>query len=116
MNIDSKVPEMLAEMAATFKERSATYHSNYLIVGEMLAALYPDGITLKTPDDFIRFHFVDWTIGKLSRWANTGMAHEDSIKDAAVYTTMLASLVKEMNAAAAISKGRRPAPNTPTPV
>jgi hypothetical protein len=95
MSLNDTVPAMLEEMAATFKERNTTYRDNYLIVGQMLAALYPDGITLKTPEDFIRFHLVDWTIGKLSRWANTGMDHEDSIKDAAVYTTMLAAWTRD---------------------
>ncbi len=91
MTMNEAVPALLEDMIATFKERNTTYRDNYLIVGKMLAALYPDGITLKTPDDFIRYHFVDWLIGKLSRWANTGMAHDDSIKDAAVYAAMLAA-------------------------
>jgi hypothetical protein len=85
------VPTMLEDMLITFKERNTTYNDNYLIVGQVMAALYPDGITLKTPEDFIRYHFVDWMVGKLSRWVRTGMTHDDSIKDAAVYATMLAA-------------------------
>lgn len=91
------VLKTMDEMRATLLERGATYGDNYNMMGVVMKALYPDGITLKTEDDFIRWHWVDWTVGKLTRWVKTGMNHEDSIKDAAVYVTFLAAFNREKN-------------------
>jgi hypothetical protein len=94
MSLNEDVPAMLTEMTQTFRDRNSTYGDNYLLLGRIMAALYPDGITLKTEDDFIRYHWLDWAIGKLTRWVRAGMNHDDSIKDAAVYLTMLAAWSK----------------------
>ncbi len=92
--------EFLSEGAATFKARNAVYGNNYLNVGNAMAGLFPDGITLKTADDHNRFHIFMLGIVKLSRYANSFSKgdHADSSHDNTVYTAMLESIAEEIRA------------------
>lgn len=81
--------DILAAAADTFRERRAIYGDNYIKVGAMFAVLYPDGLTLRTADDFSRFELFMFVIVKLSRFSNSQMTHVDSIHDACVYAAML---------------------------
>lgn len=82
--------EILREAAVTFEERNKVYGNNYERVGEVMAGLFPDGITLKTPQDHNRFHIFMLIIVKLSRYAvNWEKGHQDSIRDTATYAAML---------------------------
>jgi hypothetical protein len=85
---------ILDEMANTFRERNVMYGDNWEKVANVLSALFPQGITLTTPEDFARFHFLDWTVGKFTRFVNTGMTHAESVHDGAVYMAMLEALLK----------------------
>lgn len=91
----SKKPhEILFEAAKLFKARNAVYSDNYLRAGRALAALFPNGIELKTVDDHNRFQIFNLIIVKLSRYTvnwNEG-GHADSIHDAAVYCAMLEAI------------------------
>ena len=93
MKIQLEADKILEEMAETFRERNKLYGSNYNAVGEVLIALFPDGVTLKTKEDFIKWHFMDWKVGKLTRFARTKMTHIDSLHDDAVYTAMLEDFI-----------------------
>lgn len=84
--------KILEDMANTYRERNALYKSNYLKVGKILAILYPEGVHLKTAEDFTRWHFIDWMIGKLSRFSVNN--HPDSIHDLAVYAAMIEGWIK----------------------
>ncbi len=92
--------EFLSEGAATFKARNAVYGNNYLNVGNAMAGLFPDGITLKTADDHNRFHIFMLGIVKLSRYANSFSkgGHADSSHDNTVYSAMLESIDEEIRA------------------
>jgi hypothetical protein len=79
-------------MAATYRDRNATYGNNCTKVGQILAILYPDGMQLKTADDFTRWHLVDWMVGKLTRFSCGN--HLDSIHDLAVYAAMVEGWLK----------------------
>lgn len=95
----------MSSMAETFRERGKVYKDNYLRMGGVMTALFPEGIVLKTEQEFIKWHLLDWTIGKLTRFATTGMTHIESIHDAAVYLAMLeAELLNE--AKENVDKGR----------
>jgi hypothetical protein len=87
-----KGDKILEDMAATYRERNATYGNNCTKVGQILAILYPDGMQLKTADDFTRWHLVDWMVGKLTRFACGN--HLDSIHDLAVYAAMVEGWLK----------------------
>ncbi len=86
--------DILLEMGETFKERNKMYKDNFLNVGTALGEVFPDGVTLKSGEDFTRFQFVLQIIGKLTRyvanWDQGG--HQDSIHDLAVYAAMLESV------------------------
>lgn len=81
--------KVLEAMAATFRQRNSEYGDNYLTLGAVMAALFPEGVTLKTEEDFIKYHFFDWAIGKFTRFTRTGMQHMDSLHDCAVYLAMM---------------------------
>lgn len=86
---------ILDEMADTFRERNKIYGDNYKRVGAVMAAMFPNGIMLKTADDFNRWHLFELQIVKLTRFANSGLTHKDSIHDEAVYGAMVESLITE---------------------
>jgi hypothetical protein len=85
--------EILNSMADTFRERNKIYGDNYKTVGAVMVALFPNGITLLTKEQFNTWHLFELMIVKLTRFANTEMKHKDSIHDAAVYAAMVESLM-----------------------
>lgn len=86
---------ILDEAAETFRERNAIYKNNFLMVGNIMAAMFPEGVTLKTPDDHNRFHLFMLKVVKLSRFTISGMTHVDSIRDDLVYSAMVEALTNE---------------------
>ncbi|MCX7124097.1 MAG: hypothetical protein NTV32_10645 [Gammaproteobacteria bacterium] len=86
-----KPNEILDEAAKTFADRDKQYGNNYLVIGEALAALLPNGIALKTPEDFNRFHLWLMALAKLSRYGKNlaSGGQQDSIRDACVYSAIL---------------------------
>ena len=89
--------DILAEMADTFRERNKVYGDNYKRVGAVMVAMFPNGVQLKTEEDFNRWHLFELMVVKLTRFANTGLVHQDSIHDAAVYAAMVESLINKEN-------------------
>lgn len=86
------VPEVLRSAAKTYEERNAVYGDNWRKVGAVMAAMYPDGMQLRNADDFDRWHLFELIVVKLTRFANSGLTHLDSIHDAMVYAGMLESI------------------------
>lgn len=82
--------EILNEMASTFAERNAVYRDNYTRVAPVIKALWPNGVPaeLVTED---RWHLFELLVVKLTRFATSGLTHQDSIHDAAVYAAMIES-------------------------
>ena len=67
------------------------------IGGKAMEAIFPEGLTIKTADDWNRIHLFLLNMVKVTRYANnynTG-GHEDSLRDAIVYNAML-QFVDEM--------------------
>lgn len=84
--------DVLAAAAATFRERNAVYGSNYRMVGPMMAVLFPDGV----PSELVThhsFHLFELMLVKLSRFAISGLSHQDSVRDLAVYAAMIESII-----------------------
>lgn len=89
MNAD----KLLEEAAKTFREKNKVYGDNYKRVGEMMAGMFPAGVTLKTAHDWNRMHILLLCIVKLTRYAvNWEKGHKDSVHDLAVYAAMLESI------------------------
>ena len=91
-----RADEVLEEMAKTFRRSNGKYKDNWKNTGAAMKAMFPEGITLETEDDFVRFHLLEWTIGKITRFVNTGMTDKESVHDAAVYLAMIEAFLNEM--------------------
>jgi hypothetical protein len=89
--------DILAEMADTFRERNKVYGDNYKRVGAVMAAMFPNGMTLVTEHDYNVWHLFELMVVKMTRFANSDLTHEDSIHDAAVYAAMVESLIRKDN-------------------
>lgn len=87
--------DILAEMADTFRERNKVYGDNYKRVGDVMSALFPEGVMLVTPEDFNVWHLFELMVVKMTRFANSDLTHEDSIHDLAVYAAMVESLIRK---------------------
>lgn len=89
--------ELLEAFATLQRDKDHEYGARWRDFGFIQAALFPDGITLKTVKDHSRFALLTWMLSKLSRYAANFAAggHEDSIRDLSVYAAMLAALDQE---------------------
>ncbi len=86
--------QYLEELVQLHAERGERYTDDYKRRGSSLLPMFPDGLTLKTPEDFNRFAILVHIHGKLMRYANMfgkgGCA--DSLRDIAVYAMLLQEL------------------------
>lgn len=89
-----RVVQLLNDAIAIREVRNADYAAAYILHGEVVKALFPDGVNLDNSHDMRRFAIVDTIIGKLLRYTlnfeNGG--HDDSLKDISVYSNMLRHL------------------------
>lgn len=83
------MPELLKSLAETFRSRDADYGANYNSLAKVMVALFPNGITCKTEEEFLRFDFIHHIVSKLTRFTGAKMTHEDSIYDLSLYAIML---------------------------
>ena len=92
--LKKRAPDILAAAADTFRQRNALYGDNYLRFGKICAEMFPDGVTLATPEDFNRFGIFVQCLAKFTRYsANMERGgHEDSAMDLSVYAAMLVEL------------------------
>jgi hypothetical protein len=88
------VPEILEQMAKTFRERAAIYGPSYMRFGQIAAALWPDGIPSGSYEELNRLGIIVQIIGKLVRYAAVPGGHKDSAHDMAVYAAMLESITE----------------------
>ena len=85
--------ECMEEAIKTFKERHKVYGNNYLTHGQVMTALFPDGIHLDTAAQWNRFSALNMIVTKLTRYCHSfSQPHLDSIHDLGVYAFMLESL------------------------
>ena len=83
----------LMEAASTFRERGQVYGDAYRKFGNIMMALFPDGITIKNADDWNRYSLLHMEVAKLARYCqNFSVGHIDSQHDLCVYAAMLESL------------------------
>lgn len=87
------VADRLTKLADLNRERGGTY-GDFEKIGRVLAQVFPEGLTLKTPDDWNRIILFTNSMNKLVRYSvnfNAG-GHADSLDDNAVYSIMLRDL------------------------
>lgn len=94
-----RASDVLREGADLYEQRNAVYGDNYLQFGHIMAAMFPNGLTVKTADDWNRLGVLVQCMAKGSRYANnfsTG-GHADSSLDASVYWAMLSEIDQNKN-------------------
>lgn len=90
--------QVLKDAAKFFKKRNRKYGDAWKRHGEIMAANFPDGITLKTPEDFFFMHCLVMDVVKTTRICNafsSGEHHKDSWLDKIVYAAMAKSQIKD---------------------
>lgn len=93
--VGERVAQLMEEGAKTFRERNASYGSNFRMVGPVMQQLFPNGV----PPELLRhdaFHLFELVVVKLSRFAISKFTHEDSIHDAMVYCAMIEAIIQEL--------------------
>ena len=89
----SKTADVLMQEAVnTYQERNRVYGSSYHKHGEVMAALFPKGITLTTAHEFNLFGIYNMIVSKLCRLSQS-REHQDSIHDIGVYSFMYEELL-----------------------
>jgi len=88
--------DCIAEALETFRERNQSYGDNYLQHGKIMTVLFPNGIELKTVEDWNRFGIINMIIAKMTRyaqnWPDVNKVTIDSLHDLGVYSFMLESI------------------------
>jgi len=87
------VGAILRSGADTFDERNLVYGDGYKRIGDMMVALFPEGVKLNTNEEFVRWHLLMLKAIKLMRIASSGITHKDSLQDDMVYSAMLQGLI-----------------------
>lgn len=88
--------ERLREMAKTFEQRNTDYKDNWLTVDSVMRALHGEDAACPASElvhDFKVWHLYELMIVKLTRFANSGLKHADSVHDIAVYAAMIESII-----------------------
>lgn len=81
--------DCIAAALKTFKERAVVYGDSYTRHGEVMAALFPEGLQLTTKDDYNRFGILNMQVSKLIRYTQSwDDRHIDSSHDMGVYCFM----------------------------
>ena len=89
-----RTPEILANMAATFRERNAVYKDCTGVVAAMTAALWPHGVDADTVGrpEYMSLLMI---VNKIARFVASDLTHVDSVHDIAVYAAMIEAMIGE---------------------
>lgn len=95
--------QILLDGAETYAVKNAEYGDNFRLFPRVMVALFPEGITLRTYEDWMRMQFFLLKVVKLTRYTQNIDAggHPDSIHDDMVYSAMLEAVDAEFNYARA---------------
>ena len=94
----ASVPERLRLAAKIYEERNKLYGDNYKHFGAAMIGLFPNGLSLKTADDWTRMGMLIQIAAKVTRYAKNfeRNGHKDSLDDLSVYAQMLAEVDEEL--------------------
>lgn len=89
--------DYLSEGAEVFKRGGGAYKDAYLVYGDVMAALFPEGLNVRTVEDWQRLGVFNQIMTKVTRYAMTleSGGHADSALDISVYGAMLRSITTE---------------------
>lgn len=91
------VPEILLAAAQTYDERNRKYGNSYKRFGDVMVGMFPDGLTIRTAEDWNRMGLFVQATSKFVRYSaqfeNGG--HKDSAHDLINYAAMLEEMTNE---------------------
>ena len=61
--------------------------------GEVMQALFPDGLQLKDDEEFAVFRLFDRLVGDVAHFARTGMTQPASLRDISLHAMLLESVI-----------------------
>ena len=117
-DISGDISARMSRLHNVFLERNAIYGNNFYMVGDVLHALFPEGVPpLRTAEEHARFDLLSMIVGKLTRYVKSfgSGGHEDSLDDLSVYCAILASLDAGLRARSTASAAT-PRPEGPKPM
>lgn len=89
--------EALGHASRVYAERNEVYQDAYLVVGQIMQALFPQGMVLAKEEDHNRYHLLVLVAVKMTRYAAQWRSgHPDSMDDIMVYAAMLRTLDNAM--------------------
>lgn len=74
--VAAAVVEKLREWTATYKAKNENYGNSWLLTGQILALIFPQGVMLDTPRKFIVIGMVTRMLDKILRYANLELTAE----------------------------------------
>ena len=82
---------LLVQDAQLYLERRGQYGPSEQDFGDVMVALFPNGLKLVDRQDWVRYGLLHQIVGKLVRYANNfpDGTHSDSLRDLRVYAAML---------------------------
>ena len=98
MSREDHIKLIFDEAFEIFKDRNETYGDSGARHGNVMSCLFPDGVTLKTPEDFRRYTYISGVIGKLNRYVQSFQTggHRDSAIDPINMLAMLLQCDEEL--------------------
>jgi len=89
-----RADEILSAAADLFASRGKVYGENYLVFGQVMVSLFPDGLVLSDEKSWDRIGIFVQIMAKLTRYCNNWGegGHQDSIRDTVVYSAMMESI------------------------
>ena len=87
----------IAEAEVTYRERRGTYGPSEQRFADLALALFPEGLTLTTRSDWVRYGLFHMMLSKLARYTKDfHTPHVDSMHDTIVYAAMLTTEDKKL--------------------
>lgn len=89
--------DYLEQCADVYRQKRVVYGDNYRLIGKVMNNLFPEGITVKSVDDWNRLHLLFLSVVKITRYTNNFQkgGHDDSLLDSIVYQSMLQEIDRE---------------------
>lgn len=85
----SYVGDCLRGALDTFTNRQQTYGTNDIMHAQVMKVLFPGQVVLESEADHRMFSFVNHVVGKLTRFASSGLTHTDSAHDLVTYSAFM---------------------------
>lgn len=83
----------IASALSTYAQRNRQYGNSYHKFGRVMMELFPNGVCLKTVEDFNRYGVLFMMMSKITRYSSDPhKGHLDSVHDLGVYSFMLEEL------------------------